>query len=235
MDLESALTFPMEDDNWLMTILIGGVLSFLGFLIVPVFVINGYFLRVSREAMAGSTAPPEFSDYGDLVVDGLKAAVIVFVYQLVPLIVFGVVAGGSFLAILSGSDAAASAGLFGILGGFAVYSVLAIIFGYFGFAGLMNFVATDSMGAAFDFGTITSVATDSEWMIAWAYVIGINIALSVVISIVGAIPILGWILLLGTPFVYIYAGIVMYRIWGESFASVTATAASTESTTAETV
>lgn len=233
MDIESAVKFPMEDDDWIVTTLIGGLIYVASIFFFPVFLVNGYFVKVAREAMEGSAEPPAFENWGELFVDGIKAFVIVTVYQIIPLAVFAVVGGGSIVAMLSGSEAGAGVGLLGLLGAFAIYGVLALVFGYFGLAGLMNFVATGSVGAGFDVGTIIDVATDRDWLTAWAYVIGINIAFSVVFGVIGAIPIVNFLLLFAAPFASFYLGVVMYRIWGQGFVAATRTVTASETPTAE--
>lgn len=232
MDVESTITFPMEDSDWIVTVLIGGVVGMASILFFPIFLLNGFFVKVAREAMDGAAQPPTFGDWDQLFVDGIKASVIVFVYQLVPIITFTVVVGGSLAAMLSGSEGAAGAGLLGLIGGFTVYGVLALLFGYFGMAGLMNFVATDSLAAGFDFGTIVDVATDGDWMMAWAYVVGINIAFSIVFGVVGAIPFVGLLTLFVAPFATFYLAVVMYRIFGLGYAEATGTGSSATETRA---
>lgn len=235
MDIESAIKFPTEDDDWLVTTLIGGVIYMASVFFFPVFLVNGYFVKVAREAMDGAAQPPAFDDWGELFVDGIKAFAILLVYQIVPFAALIVVGGGSIMALASGTEAGAGAGLLGLLGAFAIYGVLAVAFGYFGIAGLMNFVATGSLGAGFEVGTIIDVATDRDWMMAWAYVIGINVAASVVFGVIGAIPLLGLLVLPVAPFAYFYLGVVMYRIWGEGFAAATRTTRTSEAPAAEPV
>ena len=60
--LGDALSFPRNDDDWLETVLIGGVLSILGVLVVPAILVNGYLLRVLEAAVADEETPPRFED-----------------------------------------------------------------------------------------------------------------------------------------------------------------------------
>lgn len=234
MDVENAVTFPMEDDDWLTTTLVGGVINIAGILFFPIFLLNGYFLNVAREAMAGATEPPAFDDWERLFVDGIKAFVVLFVYQLIPLAVLGIVGGGSILAMLSGSEAGTGVGLLGLVGGFTIYGLLALVFNYFGLAGLMNFVATDSLGDAFDVEVLGDVATDRSWLLAWGYVVAINLAFGLAFTVVSLIPIVGLVTMVVAPFAYFYLGVVMYRIFGLGFAEATSSGpTSTETTAAE--
>lgn len=235
VDIESAITFPMEDDDWLVTVLVGGVINVASIIVLPVFLLYGYYVKVAREAMDGAAEPPAFGNWGELFVDGVKAFGIVVVYQIVPLVVLVVVGGGSIAAMATGTEAGAGAGLLGLFGAFVITTVLAIAFGYVGIAGLMNFVATGSIGSGFEVGTLVDVATDRNWMMAWAYVIAINVVFGLVFGIIGAIPFVGLIVLPVAPFAYFYLGVVMYRIWGQGFAAATQTSRTSEAPAAEPV
>lgn len=87
MDLTETVTYPMKSDEWTKTVLIGGVLVFLGFLIVPLFAVYGYLVRAIRGSMSENPKPPAFSDWGELLRDGIQAWLISLVYLLVPLAV----------------------------------------------------------------------------------------------------------------------------------------------------
>jgi hypothetical protein len=67
--LTEALEFPFESDDWLQTVLIGGVLPLLSFLILPGILVNGYLLRAVRAGVQGDETPPKFGDWTDLLVD----------------------------------------------------------------------------------------------------------------------------------------------------------------------
>jgi hypothetical protein len=84
LDLEALLTYPMESDDWIVTVAIGTVLTIFSFLIIPGFLVYGYLVRALRAGMDGASEPPEFDDWGTLFVEGLIATVILFVYQLIP-------------------------------------------------------------------------------------------------------------------------------------------------------
>lgn len=115
MDLEAALTYPTNDDDWLKTVGIGGGLllvpgalalivgvltlitfglaGFLFLFVVPVQLVAsafvfGYYVDVIRETIRGNDLPPAFDDWGRLGKDGAFALIIGLIYQL-PLIVIG--------------------------------------------------------------------------------------------------------------------------------------------------
>ena len=116
--LGEALSFPRQHDDWLKTVLVGGVLSVLGaFLVVPVIPVQGYLVRVLESGVRGEETPPVFEDWGELFVNGILLFVIQLAYAIVPvmIILFGVfvVGTGAFAAESGASGAGAGLGLFG--------------------------------------------------------------------------------------------------------------------------
>lgn len=96
--LEEALSYPHRDDSW-RTVLTGGGLTFFGFLILPLFVVYGYVVHVLRSAALGEEEAPPFDDWGELLVDGLKALVIYLAYGIVPFLIVFVVQIGMIFAV----------------------------------------------------------------------------------------------------------------------------------------
>lgn len=210
MEFEKILTYPMERDDWVKTVLLGGVLILFGVLLVPLFLVYGYLVRTIRESLADSVGPPAFDDWGGLLVDGVQAWIISIVYLLVPLIVAGVTIGGTIAAIATGSEAGAAAGAGGLFVGFTLSAVLGLVFGYLAVVALVNFAEERRFAAAFDFGTIKTVASDREYAIAWL----VSMIVLVVASFVGAIPLVGWLL---APFVTFYAAVIAANLWADGF------------------
>lgn len=212
--LEAALRYPMEHDDWMKTILIGGVLSVFSFLLVPLLPVYGYLVRVLRHRLAGEPEPPTFGDWGELFADGLKAFVVVFVYMLVPVIVGAVTVGGSFAAMATGTRSGAAAGMGGLALGFLLTFVLTLVFGYVAVAALVNFAREDSLGAAFDFGTIRAVATNREYAVAWLLAAAAFFGASVVAGLLNVVPFLGAIV---GAFLLFYVQIAAARLWADGF------------------
>ena len=190
-DIETLARYPMESDDWIVTVLIGGVVLLFSFLIIPWFVVSGYLVRAIRAGMERAEHPPVFDEWGDLLKEGVVAGIIGFIYQLIPLIVFGVFVGGSFLALLTGSDAGAGLGFLGFFGGLFLWWILALAFGYVGFAGVANYAREGTFSAGFDFDIISDVVTSREYLVAWAYVIGLNLVVGIVVTVLNIVPILG--------------------------------------------
>lgn len=218
VDIEELATYPTESDDWLLTVLVGGVALLLAFIIIPIFAVMGYLVRAIRAGMADAEEPPIFDDWGDLLTEGLVATIIVAVYQIIPFVVFMVFVGGSVLAILTGTDAGAGVGIVGLMGGLFVAWILSLVFGYLGLAGVANYAREGSFGAGFDVDVIKDVATSRAYLVAWAWVIGINIVVAIITSLLNIIPFLG--ALIGV-FVSFYALIIAGWLWGQGFAEAT--------------
>ncbi|AUG48823.1 hypothetical protein BVU17_03060 [Haloarcula taiwanensis] len=216
--LEDTLRYPMEDDDWTVTILIGGVLSLLSFLVVPVILVYGYLVQAVRERADGATQPPAFEDWGELLVDGLKAWAISIVYMLVPLVVFGVTVGGSLFAIATGTRAGAGAGLAGLFGGLAISFVLSLVFGYVATAGIIHFACTGEFGAGFDFGTLRTLVLSPEYATPWLVSIALFIAVNVVVNLLNVIPFLGSLVaVILSPFATFYVLVVATDLWAGGY------------------
>lgn len=213
--LGDSLSYPLNSDDRIATILIGGVLSVLGVLVVPAFVIQGYLVRVLRGAAKGERAAPSFTDWGDLIVDGIKLFVVNLAYSLVvviPAMVLVFVLGlGS--AVSGDPGAGAGPGLFvGAVGlvGFLLLLVFGLALAYFLPAAMTNFAIKDSLGAAFDFSTIWSGATTSEYFVGWLLAIAVVVVGGLVGGALSAV-------LVGI-FVLFYVQVVSYYLLGRGFA-----------------
>lgn len=216
LDIEALLTYPTKSDDWLVTVVIGTVLTLLSFLLIPAFLLYGYLVRVLRAGMDDAPEPPVFDDWGSLFVEGLVATVILFVYQLIPIVVFVVTVGGSIGAMATGTEAGAGLGVAGFFGGFVLSTVLALVFGYVGLIAVANYAREGGIGAGFDFGVIVDVATDTAYAVPWA----IGVVLLVVASLVASIPILGQAVLF-------YALIVAMKLVGQGYAAARGTSGAT--------
>jgi len=216
--IEDALTYPLEDDNWTVTVLIGGVLSLLSFLVVPAILVYGYLVQAVRERADGATQSPAFEDWGELFVDGLKAWVIGIAYMLVPLVVFGVTVGGSLFAMATGTRAGAGAGLAGLLGGLAVSFVLSLVFGYVATAAIIHFACTGEFGAGFDFGTLRKLVMSTEYATPWLVSIALFVAANVAVNLLNVVPFIGSLIaVVLSPFASFYVLVVATDLWAGGY------------------
>ncbi|WP_424006094.1 DUF4013 domain-containing protein [Haloferax denitrificans] len=215
--ISESLNYLRNGEDWVKTVLIGGVLGLLSFLIVPTFLVIGYLLRVVRATMKGDEQPPVFDDWGDMAIDGVKGFAIAFVYALVPAIIAGVFGfAGIVGAAAGGSDAAGAVGGIVALVGLLLAFVLGLLAAYLIPAALSNYAETDRMGSAFDFGTLRPILTSGKYATAWLMSFAVLFASSIVVGVLNVIPLLGFVV---GAFVTFYAAVAAYYIigktWGE--------------------
>ncbi|QKY18849.1 DUF4013 domain-containing protein [Halolamina sp. CBA1230] len=225
--LEEGLSYPLEGDSALGRVLIGGLLGFGSFLIIPAFALLGYLVWVLGDAARGEEEPPAFENWGEMIVDGLKATAVGIVYGILPfvLVFVSIVVAGS--GGTTGSDTAAgilgSIGLLGLLVSFVAMFVLYYLIP----AALTNMALEDSFSAAFDFGTIKQVILTGDYLVAWlipfVLAAGVQILFSaltlvLVLSVVGilALP----LLFLVGPIVQFYVQVAAFYMFGAAFGKV---------------
>lgn len=206
--LSDALYYPSRSDDALMTVLIGGVLSILSFLLIPILFVFGYFLRVLEHTVDGDDEPPVFDDWGELGMNGLLAFVVTVLYYLVPTVAFFVLGGAS--ALTGSGDLAAAGVAIAVL----VSGVLFVALTYVYPAAITNFARTGSIGDAFAFGDISAVVLSSDYLAAWVVGFIIFVGGFVVIGVLSIIPILGTIV---GVFVNFYIQVAAYRVFGQAF------------------
>ncbi|WP_435066540.1 DUF4013 domain-containing protein [Haloplanus sp. C73] len=216
IDIEEAVRYPANSDDWLKTVLIGGVLTMLSFLIVPAFFVYGYVIRTLRAGIADEAEPPAFDDWGTLLKEGVVGLVILLVYQLIPLLVMAVTVGGSITAMATGTEAGAGLGLLGLLAGILFSTLLALVFGYVGLIGITNYAHVGSFGAGFDIDVIRDVGLDGAYAVPWVYGIVILIGATAVTSILSLVPVIGAII---GVFITFYGQIAAAWVWGKGFAN----------------
>jgi hypothetical protein len=212
--VEEALTYPTESDDWIVTILIGGILTPLTLGIIP----SGYLLRAIRANLDGEPEPPTFGDWGELFVDGLKVLVVYLVYMIIPFLVFVFTVGTAVFAILTGGDAGAAAGLGTIVLGGLASLVLSFVFGYFAVVGIVNLAKEEELGAAFDVDTIKDVGLDGDFAIPWLVSVGVFFGISIVTNVLNIVPGLGALVGL---FLNFYGLVVASTLWADGFVAAT--------------
>ena len=213
--LEDGLSYPVRGD-WIGRIIIGGVLGFLSVLLLPAFVIVGYLVRVLERTVGGDDVPPEFDEWGDLLMKGVVGSVIALAYTVIPVVVYAVVVavvGGTSGAI--GGDAGALVGVVGVLLALAFIPVLFLVY-YAVPAALSAYAARGEVGAAFDLDLLKPALFSTEYLVA----VLMPIVVAVVIWIVTAVLSVTVIGLLLVPFVQFYGQVAVFRMFGSAFASV---------------
>lgn len=218
--LGDAVGFPKRGDSWLKTVLIGGLLSVLSVLILPAFVLQGFFLRVLAAGARGDREPPTFSDWGDLLVTGVLLLVIALGYFLVPtLLLVGVALAVGIGSLATGMGPGMAAppnpsvitGL-GVLAlvGTGVAVLLYLLAAYLLPAGATNYAVTGELGAAFRLRTVLAAAFTADYTVAWI----LAIVVSLVFGFVGGLL---SVLLVGIVIVF-YGQMVTYYLLGRGTA-----------------
>lgn len=180
MNFEKALRFPVTEQNGLVKVIIGAVIS-----LIPIvnFISMGYLIKLMGNIIKGEESMPEWTDIGDKFVQGIMAAIITFIYMLIPFIIM--MAGGGLGTMARGGMAA-------LFTSFLLAFIVAIIIGFFLPMALANFVGKGNFGAAFDFSTIIDYLKRAfnNYFIAYIVIIGLYI----VLGIIAIIPLIGWII-----------------------------------------
>jgi hypothetical protein len=106
MDIGKAFTYVFEDPNWIMKVLIGGLLMLIP--IIGQIVVVGYMLNTLKNVADGQPQPlPEWGEFGNHFMKGLYAFVGALIY-FAPLIVL--VCCMWILALVGGTGASATGG-----------------------------------------------------------------------------------------------------------------------------
>ncbi len=149
MDLGRAFNYVTKDENWLVKLLIGAVLSIVTLGIIPL----GYQVRIIRDVLRGDDEKmPEWDDWGGDLVRGIMVLVAYFVYSIPLLIVV------CCLSLVGG----VSEDLAGVLWCFSlpVFFIYGLGLALIGIPAMVNYAATDNFtDAFFNFGARFREAT----------------------------------------------------------------------------
>lgn len=213
--LTEALEYPRAHDDWLKTILIGGVLSLFSWLIVPGIILAGYIVHVLRGSMRGDEVPPAFDDWGQLLSDGLRAAIIALVYSLVPAVLFMIVAVFGGLLAAGGGDLGSGMAVITVLLGGLLALVVGLAAAYVLPAALANYAETDEMSAGFSWSALRPVLFNGTYATAWVTAFAIVLAAGIVTGVLNVVPFLGVVV---GAFVSFYAAVSAYYVIGNAWA-----------------
>ncbi|WP_324758108.1 DUF4013 domain-containing protein [Haloarcula montana] len=193
--LEDALRYPWQGENHVETILIGGVLTLLGVLLVPLLFVCGYLVRVIRLVSAGADdLPPVFEDWWDLLVEGFVAFAIGLAYLLVPatVVALAVVSFVVPVSVVEGptsvagpTDPSTGGAVLTLL---VVLVVLGLIVGavYLLPAAIAAYAVTGRAGAAFSPSTLWAVGGDGSYAVALLIAVLIGVVAQLVAGVVTA-------------------------------------------------
>lgn len=222
---ESALDFPTSGEDGSTALLVGGGLVFLsggltlGSVLYPPFLlgallchlfVRGYYVRVLRVTAGDPNATaPAFDQWGDLLVDGMKALVIAVAFALPAVALVALAVGGRLVAV---GGPSALLGTLQTLTGLTVLFLLVylVTVGFLLPAAITSFALDGRLRAAVS-PRVFSVALSEEYAFAWMVsllfqVIAIPIAFLLQALIVGF-------------FALFFVGVVTRFLWGRGFGS----------------
>lgn len=228
---EDALTYLKDGDEAVETVLIGGILGLLAFLLIPVIPIAGYLQRVLRRTSDGEPAP-SFDDWGDLFAEGLKAIVVGIAYLLVPAILAVLLFGSIAFVTVSTSEAVSdpittapqatdAIGFFGLL------ALLAAVFVTFAVglaawyalpAALARLAVERRLGSAFEFSELLPVLRSGSYVTGWLTAFVVLVVGGALVGGLASIPFFGWVI---APFVLFYIDVVAYALYGQAYGDAT--------------
>lgn len=211
--IQASLTYLRTSDDWLKTVVIGGLLTLLGVFVVPAVLVAGYLVRVLRGTMHGDDVPPRFDDWGDLASDGLRAAVIGFVYGLVPAVLIGVTAVLAGLAAGPGPRSGLIVGALALVGGLLALAI-GLLAAYVVPAALANYAEQGRLGAGFAYGDLRPVLTSGTYAAAWLRGFAIVLVAGLVASALNVVPVLGTVV---GAFLSFYALTAAYYVVGHAW------------------
>jgi hypothetical protein len=214
--IEDSLKYLRNSDDWVKTVLIGGVLTVFGFLLIPLFTVIGYYLRVLRGTMGDDEEPPVFDDWGAMTVDGLKGFAIYLVYAFIPGLVGLIVAVVGIGGAVAGDSGVAGAigGLVAIVG-FLIALILGLLAAYVVPAALANYVEHDDVMAGFDVGELRSVVTTGQYATGWVMAFALLLGAGLLTSVLSIVPIVGTVV---GVFVTFYAAVAAFYVIGHTWA-----------------
>ncbi|WP_336344158.1 DUF4013 domain-containing protein [Halalkalicoccus ordinarius] len=215
--ISEAVGYLKESEDASRTVIIGGILTLFGFLIVPLFAVAGYLVRVLDRTASGDDEAPVFEDWGELIVEGAKATAIAFVYALVPMAVLFAAGLSGMVLGSTGSNALGAIGGIGVFVGMLLWLGLSLAAVYAAPAALANFAEKRTLAAGFEVETMRRVLVDKTYATGWLTALLVIIVGGVVSSLLNVIPILGFI---ASAFVGFYVAVTAYYVIGHTWGQI---------------
>lgn len=198
MDIAKAFTFMTEDEAWLTKLGIGAgiVLISIPLLGIPMLLLVGYQLAVTRSVMQGAERPlPEWQDFGAFFRDGLYITLARIVYTLPFLLLMCIALVVTVLPAVGAE--AGNDGVAAVLAGTAVVvwllvACVGLLFGVAFFfvapAISIQYVRTGELGACFRFGEVIAIVRDNigDIVVVAVALIAVNFVLQAVIGTLAA-------------------------------------------------
>ena len=202
-NLKTIFTYPFKDEHWQGKLAIAGGLMFASFIIpiVPYLALAGYMMRIIKQVVEGDGDPalPEWDDWGELLLNGLKLVGQSFIFAL-PLIILWFIGYGTMFFPVVLSELAAESGDMGPEGLWMIISLLTMGGSYilFGLVILLSFLlgfiqsviichvaVTEQFAAAFRFREWWRILRSNlgEFLLAFIFIMGLSIGLGAIYQV----------------------------------------------------
>jgi len=187
---------------------LNAVTGIVGFIVVPL--IAGYIFRIVKWSLAGAEEVPEFDEWVDLFIEGLKVCLTYIVYMIPAIIILALTMGTMFLQLFTMSSTGALSPLTSFdVGLYMVGSVITFLYVLvigipLFLIGTANMAYYDGeLSAAFSFSELLERVSSIGYVdfIIWYIVM---IVMGFVAAFIGGITIIGWIVTL--PYYYMFMG-----------------------------
>ncbi|PDV97531.1 DUF4013 domain-containing protein [Candidatus Chloroploca asiatica] len=204
MDIGKAFSFVFDDEQWLTSILIAGLLALIP--LVGQILIIGYMLETARRLAAGNPRPlPQWDNFGEKFNLGLVGLGIAIVYA-VPVIVIALLFACVPLFAAGAGDAAAGIAALLVLCLMPLIMIVALATQPLLIAGTVRYLQTNSFSEALNFSAvITMVRGDlGGWVVLWLLQI-----------LCGLVASAGGIIVIGILFTLPYSQAVFGHLMGQ--------------------
>lgn len=163
-----------------------------------------------KGAMDDKPGMPKWDDWGTLFMNGLMAAIIGLIYMIIPILILAVSAGSVIAAALSGNTELLFGALAGAMGGVLIALLLVLIFGFLLPMAISMYVRENNFSAELRFNEVISriKSVFGDYLTVFVIVI----VLYIVLVVLSAIPLLGFLIMIFGSF---YIGVVAYNMFGE--------------------
>jgi len=214
VDIRKAVVFVFEDPRWLIKLVIGDIMILFSFLIVPIFFLQGYLIEIIRNVMGGEEHPlPEWNNWGVRFKDGLNLTIAGLIYTS-PLWLALCCSGVSVLpAAMSEGDLTEVTTLLSV-SGFSLMACLAFLF-LWAYAAIAPAIAIQyaregTLASTLRLGEVFAIVREHLGDIVLAVIV--IMVLGAVLSLLGLIPLIGWIFSVG---IAIYVLFVTGHLYGQ--------------------
>lgn len=168
-------------------------------MLIPLFFIIGYVLRVLKTTIAGFDELPEFDGLGRMFIGGLKVSIVVVIYMIIPWLIMDI---GPFIAHANPTISSIT-GLVGV--------IMAIIFLLLLTIAIAHMAANDQLRAAFRIREVLDAISRIGWgkYIIWYIIVGIMVwIISFTLNFIISLGYIGLNIVTGPLVAYIIANLL---------------------------